>query len=222
MSAGCFDGRGREAVKSAVGVREAPHHAVRVLHHAHLRGPRPDFTQQAFPAEQLRAPAGFDVGRGEHRFAARACEGFDQRVVVGEVGCGREFEIERDRARPGAPQRVDHACVVAAWQGKCLALAEARRFVQRREVDANDHDLARAHVAVADRVARVHRLQLAAPQQVGRVGRHAEPDRDGADREQQRGLTPRAAYLHRHPRANGRSRRPAPHRSRFDIASCPV
>jgi hypothetical protein len=177
----------REAVQPVVGVPQPPHDPVgvdlAVCPQPCLCGAGAQFLQEAGPAEHVGAPAPFDFGGCEHDLPVCAPDRFDQGVVVGDVGFLCELEVDRDHLRAGTAQAVDHPCVIAPRERRLASLGVAE-VLHRGVVDRHEHYVRRGPLVAADRVPRVERLQLAAPQQVGGVGGDADAGRERGDDQQ--------------------------------------
>ena len=102
-----------------------------------VRGTGAELSHDVVAAEDVRAPAGPDLGRREHD-VAHPRDGFDQRVVLSRHGRLRELHVETIVRAPGLAQPVDHPAVQRSRERPVRA-----QLVERHVVDLDDRDVPR-------------------------------------------------------------------------------
>ena len=119
-----------------------------------------------------------------HDLPVRPFDGFGQVLVVRFVRLLGELDVDGDDPRAGFTKVIDHARVVGARERETDA-GVFLKLPERRIVDLDEHDVRRRRLRPADREAGVDGLQFGAPEQVRRVGEHAESGGQDGHRDQQ-------------------------------------
>ena len=149
--------------------------------------------RRLFPQHLLRAPRNlpspllFDLGRGQHDASLGAPDRLGEREVGVEVAHSAPRTARRRRSPSGlsATIAVDHLAVQPARERPAHL-----QLVEGDVVDLHDDEVVRGRVLVADREARVDRVELEFLEGVRRVGEHAQRRQRDPDA---RGSAPSAA-----------------------------